>query len=339
MHRTFTYRITPADAGQTILQFLTARGYSRAIFTHLKRTPNGILLNQVWAYVTARVQAGDTLTVRLVEESDAEKILPISLPLDVRYEDEDLLIVNKPAGMPIHPSKLHQDDTLANAVLGYYKAQGISCTFRCISRLDRDTTGLVLLAKHMLSASLLGAMMRSRDIHREYLAIVHGTLPECGTICAPIARVSDSGIKRQVDSVHGESAITHYRRLACGDGCSLVLLRLETGRTHQIRVHMSYLGHPLLGDTLYAAFPDSPVLDSSVFASSALDSSALDSPALDSPAQIKRQALHSCRLYFTHPITGAAIDLTAPLPSDMALLFPQETLSRTEHVPLTVPRG
>lgn len=314
MHRTFTYQITSADAGQTILQFLTARGYSRAIFTHLKRTPNGILLNEVWAYVTTRVQAGDTLTIHLIEESDAGKILPISLPLSVCYEDEDLLIVNKPAGMPIHPSKLHQDDTLANAVLGYYEAQGISCTFRCISRLDRDTTGLVLLAKHMLSASLLGAMMRRREIHREYLAIVEGVPEESGTVCAPIARISCSGIKRQVDPIHGESAVTHYRRLACGDGCSLVSLRLETGRTHQIRVHMSYLGHPLLGDALYASAPESS-------------------------AQIKRQTLHSCRLYFTHPITGAAMDFTAPLPSDMALLFPQETLSRTESAPLTVSRG
>lgn len=329
MHRTFTYRITPADAGKTILQFLTARGYSRTVFTHLKRTPEGILLNEVWAHMTAQVQAGDMLTVHLVEEPDVEKILPLSLPLDVCYEDEDVLIVNKPAGMPVHPSKLHQNDTLANAVLGYYKAQGISCTFRCITRLDRDTTGLILLAKNMLSASLLGTMMRNRGIHREYLAIVHGTLPECGTICAPIARVSDSGIKRQVDPVHGEPAVTHYRRIACGDGCSLVSLRLETGRTHQIRVHMSYLGHPLLGDTLYASSPDS----------SALDSSALDSSALDSPAQIKRQALHSCRLYFTHPVTGAAIDLTAPLPSDMALLFPRETPSRTESALLTAPHG
>lgn len=311
MLRTFTYQITPSDAGKTILQYLTACGCSRAILTHLKKTPCGILLNGTWSYVSTKLAAGDTLVIKL-SESGSPEIAPVFLPLSICYEDEDILVVNKPAGMSIHPSKLHQNDTLANAVCGYYDMQGTPCAFRCINRIDRDTTGLVLLAKNMLSAALLSASMRKREIHREYLAIVQGTLPENGTINAPIARISPSNLKRQVDFLHGERAVTHYRRLACRDGLSLVLLQLETGRTHQIRVHMSYLGYPLLGDALYRANPDTQT-------------------------QIKRQALHSYRLYFKHPITGLSIDLSAPLPSDMAAFFPQVPLSHTGYSPSEVP--
>lgn len=304
MIRTFDYQITAPDAHRTILEYLTARGYSHAILVHLKKTPESILLNGKWEYVTARLKPGDHLHILLSEPEASKNIKPISAPLAICYEDADILVVNKPSGMPIHPSQGHHENTLANAVCGYFHEQGIPYTFRCVNRLDRDTTGLVILAKHMLSAAILNQAVVKRNIHREYLAITDGKVPENGTISAPIGRKSDSSIERQVDFCHGEPAVTHYRRLAFRDGLSLVALHLETGRTHQIRVHMKYLGCPLIGDFLY--HPD--------FA-----------PANDTRSiKIKRQALHSYRLQFTHPITGLPMDFLAPLPADMAALFPSD---------------
>ena len=195
---------------------------------------------------------------------------------------------------PVHPSLNHYDHTLANAVCGYYNDQEIPYTFRCVNRLDRDTTGLTLIAKHMLSSAILSTAAARREISREYIAIASGKTPESGTIDAPIGRVAGSTIERQIDFENGERAITHYRRLAYHDGLSLLSLHLETGRTHQIRVHLKSIGHPLIGDFLYNP----------------------------TDTTIKRQALHSYRLTFSHPITGESFVLTAPLPDDMHCLFP-----------------
>ena len=224
--------------------------------------------------------------------------LPVSMPLSICYEDEDILAVNKPAQMPVHPSLNHYDHTLANAVCGYYNDQEIPYTFRCVNRLDRDTTGLTLIAKHMLSSAILSTAAARREISREYIAIASGKTPESGTIDAPIGRVAGSTIERQIDFENGERAITHYRRLAYHDGLSLLSLHLETGRTHQIRVHLKSIGHPLIGDFLYNP----------------------------TDTTIKRQALHSYRLTFSHPITGESFVLTAPLPDDMHCLFPDFSL-------------
>ena len=196
--------------------------------------------------------------------------------------------------MPTHPSMDNYDNTLANAVLMYYQKQGIPFTFRCLNRLDRDTTGLTVIAKNALSSALLSSAIRTRQIHRSYLAIVSGITPESGTIDAPIARKDSSVIEREVNFSSGERAVTHFRRLAERNGLSLVLLTLETGRTHQIRVHMKYIGHPLIGDFLY--HPDF--------------------------RQIDRQALHAARLSFLHPIKKEPLVFTAPLPPDMQALFP-----------------
>ena len=167
--------------------------------------------------------------------------------------------------------------------------QEIPYTFRCVNRLDRDTTGLTLIAKHMLSSAILSTAAARREISREYIAIASGKTPESGTIDAPIGRVAGSTIERQIDFENGERAITHYRRLAYHDGLSLLSLHLETGRTHQIRVHLKSIGRPLIGDFLYNP----------------------------TDTTIKRQALHSYRLTFSHPITGESFVLTAPLPDDM----------------------
>jgi len=196
--------------------------------------------------------------------------------------------------MPIHPSINNYENTLANAVAYYYKKQGETFIFRCINRLDRDTTGLLIIAKHALSASILSKQMKAREIRRTYLAVCKGQLPtEVGIINAPIARKADSAIERCVDFSNGESAVTHYRVRYYQDGYSLVELHLETGRTHQIRIHMQYLGNPLPGDYLYC--PDY--------------------------SKISRTALHSYRLAFCHPITGNPMDFYAPLPTDMTAFF------------------
>ena len=240
------------------------------------------------------LQPDDRLTIVIPEETPSEHIVPVNLPFPVVYEDEDLMIINKPSDMPIHPSIHNYENTLANAAAWYFGQKGETFVYRCINRLDRDTTGLLILAKNRLSGALLSRMSAERKIHRQYLAIATGEIPKCGTIDAPIARACDSAILRQVDFVHGERAITHYRLLKFDGFYSLVLLQLETGRTHQIRVHMNHIGHPLPGDYLYN--PDYRFL--------------------------QRQSLHSWKLSFSHPVSGIPMEFTAPVPADMQQFLP-----------------
>ena len=218
----------------------------------------------------------------------------MDLPLCIVYEDEDIIVVNKPAGMPVHPSLNNYMNSLANALMYYYQQQGKPFIFRCTNRLDRDTSGLTVVAKHMVSSGILSAMTARHKIRREYLAIVRGHVtPPSGTIDAPIGRAGTPLIERRIDFEHGERAVTHYRVVKEKNGHSLVSLVLETGRTHQIRVHMKYLGFPLVGDYLY-------------------------NPDME---YIQRQALHSHSLAFRHPITGEDLKFTAELPEDMLRIF------------------
>lgn len=289
MKRIFNYSIPKEFEGCTLLSFLKEKQYSSQIITHLKRTEQGILLNGIWGRVRDILHENDVLTINLIETASSENIVATNLPLDILFEDEDIMVINKSAGTPIHPSQGNYDNTLANAVAYYYAQKGEPFIYRCINRLDRDTTGLLILAKHMYSASLLSNMVQNREIHREYLAIAAGLVPEQGIIEVPIGRVNGSTIERQVDFEHGDYACTHYRRLNYNQHYSLVSLRLATGRTHQIRVHMKHIGHPLPGDFLY-------------------------NPEYSA---IKRQALHSYHLQFLHPITKKEMEFTAPLPEDM----------------------
>lgn len=304
MKRIFTYQITPADAGQNIEQFLKKQGFSRQNIIDLKKMPESILVNSVWEHVNYPLKISDTLKICIDEKESSHRILPVKLPLDIIYEDEDLLVVNKPAGMPIHPSFNNYENTLGNAVAWYYQSRNIPFVFRCINRLDKDTTGLTIIAKHMVSASLLSQMTADRKIHREYLAIVHdNNLPDTGTICAPIGRKENSAIERRVDFAHGARAVTHYQVLKRKNGYALVSLLLETGRTHQIRVHMQYMNCPLAGDTLYNP--------SEIAYAASLSENGTDMRIL------KRQALHSARLEFEHPITKEMMCFTEELPEDM----------------------
>ena len=252
MERILEYEISKADAGKTIKDYLQEKGFSGQNIVELKKMKESILLNGVWEYVTCRVKEGDILRIHICEEESSEKIPPVELPFPIVYEDEDIVVVNKPADMPIHPSLNNYENTLGNAAAYYYAKQNKAFIFRCINRLDRDTTGLTILAKHMVSAGILQSQMVERKIKREYLAIVDGRIEEdTGTIDAPIGRKDGSTIERMVDFENGERAVTHYRVLGRKKDATLVALKLETGRTHQIRVHMTHKGHPLLGDFLY----------------------------------------------------------------------------------------
>lgn len=308
MERIIHYTIPFQFHQKPIDFYLKSMGYSSQNIIALKKMPESILINGIWKHVNYLLQENDTLTIHLKETISSQNIIPIALPLNIVYEDEDILVVNKPADMPIHPSQNNYENTLANAVMYYYNSQDIPYTFRCINRLDRDTTGLTILAKHMISAGILSSMVQRREIKREYTALVSGMLPSpCGIIDAPIGRVKDSAIERMIDYEHGEHAITHYQLLKQFSGNELlrtipsvrpdevfsqISLWLETGRTHQIRVHMKHLGCPLLGDFLY--HPDMRI--------------------------ISRQALHSAHLTFLHPIIHKQMDFTAPLPEDMKII-------------------
>ena len=289
MKRILTYLITESDSDQRIYDFLCHHGYSRHIRTWLKQHPGSVRLNGEEALFYFPLKNGDLLEISLEEEHPSENIVPVDLPIHIIYEDEDLMVIDKPADMPVHPSIGNYENTLANAAAWYFHRQDIPFVFRCINRLDRDTTGLLILAKHMLSGAILSDQMKKRAIHRTYLAITEGKTDPAGTIDSPIGRTDQSLILRQVDHENGDSACTHYLQKCWHpktfypetlpvpqDGLSLVQLQLETGRTHQIRVHMTSIGHPLIGDTLYN--PETALMN--------------------------RQALHSYRLAFTHPVTG-----------------------------------
>ena len=290
MNRTLTYEINSEYAGYSIDKYLKAHGYSSANITAIKKMPNNVVIDGEWVHMNRKLQAGEILTVNISEDDSSEKIPPVKMDLDIVYEDEDIIVINKPAGLPIHPSLNHYEDSLANGLAYYYEAQNKPFIFRCANRLDKNTSGLTVIAKHLVSGNILSTMVKNREFHREYYAIVRGHLDEPeGTIDAPIGRVDDSIITRQVDFENGERAITHYEVIDEKKGHSLISIHLETGRTHQIRVHFKYIGHPLIGDHLYN--PDFEYMT--------------------------RQALHSHKISFIHPITKKAMEFIAPLPDDM----------------------
>lgn len=293
MHRKIEYIVKPEEEGMTILSFLKKQGFSRHVLASMKSDKGAILLNNSRGFGRTPLKSGDHLLIHLTESVPSEHIVPTPMSLDILYEDQDLLILNKPCDTPVHPSMGNFHNTLANGVAYYYAQKGETFVYRCINRLDRDTTGALILAKNALSAAILSEQMQQRMIYRTYLAIVEGTLPDEGTIDAPIARAEDSLILRKTDFEKGERAVTHFRRLAVRNGYSLAELHLETGRTHQIRVHMKYIGYPLPGDYLY-------------------------NPHYET---FTRQPLHSYQLSFIHPITKKPMLITAPVPKDFRDAF------------------
>lgn len=290
MRRKLDFIIDENTDGKSIGDFLKSRGFSGNSIIRLKQTENGILLNDRKEHVNVTVHKGDRLTVQTGLEKPSEKIIPEDLPFPVVYEDEDLVVVNKPAGMPVHPSVNHHTHTLAGAAAFYFKKKGEPFVFRCVNRLDMGTSGLVILAKHGYAAGCLNRQMEERKITKEYLAIVEGNVKEeKGKIDKPVGRLEGSVIERTVDCDRGERAVTFYEVEQRYEGYTLLRVRPETGRTHQIRVHMKSIGHPLAGDFLYN--PGS--------------------------TEMKRQALHACRLCFQHPVTKEKLNFEVEMPEDM----------------------
>lgn len=293
MKRILQYRISEETEGITVKEFIKSKGITRHILVGMKEYPDSILVNGRYRFLNQPLEADDYVTITIRDSEASEKIRPVRLPLSILHEDEDILIVNKPANMPVHPSMGNYENTLANAVAYYYAEQGETFVYRCINRLDRDTTGALILAKNALSAALLSQMMQRREIHRTYLAIVKGIPPKAGVIDAPIGRADGSAIERQIDYRHGETAVTHFQLLKSDAKYSLVQLKLETGRTHQIRVHMKSIGHPLPGDYLY--HPDY--------------------------SDFSHQPLHSWKLEFVHPIEKKPLHFTAAVPHEFQSFF------------------
>lgn len=296
MERKLFFTISDENVGMTIQEYLKKLEFSSQNIIELKKMHRSVLINDEWVHMNYKLQKNQSLTIHIQELESNDKILPINLPFPILYEDEDLVIINKPADMPIHPSQNNYDNTLANAAAYYYEElQHTPFTFRCINRLDRNTTGLTILAKNMYSANVLAGQMQRREIKRLYLALLDGNLnAKYGTIRFPIGRKSGSTIERQIDFEHGDTAITHYCRLKEFDSYTLAAFQLETGRTHQIRVHMASVNAPLIGDTLY-------------------------NPKA-SANKLSRQALHAYRISFIHPITRKRMKFTAPIPEDMLSL-------------------
>lgn len=288
--------VSQEESGQTVRDLLQKNyGVSRRLLISAKYS-GVISRNGTLVYVNEKVAAGDVIQVTLPAES-AETLEPEPMPLAIRYEDEDLLLLAKPPGLVVHPTRTHPNGTLANGVVAYWLEKGESRKFRPINRLDKDTSGLLLVAKNQWAHEQCSRMQKDKSMKRTYQAVVHGVVKEDqGWIDAPIGLKETSIIERAVRA-DGQPARTHFTVLARGKEASWVELSLETGRTHQIRVHMSFLGYPLIGDDLYGGLRE----------------------------QIDRQALHAVQLEFHHPRTKEHQSFADPLPADIAQLVQKIT--------------
>ena len=284
MEKVFNIKIDITMDGQKIGFILKNQlKLSSAKIRRIKREKNGILLNGVHAIVVDKVSDGDVLVVN-INGKEAENIAPVNIPLDILLEDEDILVINKTGTMPVHPSRGHITDTIANAVMYHLADKEV---IHIITRLDRETSGIVLIAKNSWSASLLSDGMKNGEIKKEYIAIVNGIpVADKETISAPIKRKEEGQMLRCV-SEDGKEAVTIYEKIRNNEKLSLIRLYPVTGRTHQLRVHMSYIGNPIYGDSMYGAIQTE-----------------------------ERTRLHCSKIIFPHPVTGEKISINAPVPDD-----------------------
>ena len=298
--RRLTLTVSPDLAGRTVDMLLRrVLNLSGTAIKRAKAVPGGILLDGVPVFVSRRAEAGQLLSVLVGDATADGGVLPVPGPLHIVFEDEDLLVVDKPAGTAVHPGPGHPFDTLGNFIAEYYRTTGQIARFRPVHRLDRGTSGLICVAKHAHAQEVLKGRLHTPSFRRVYLAVCEGRpAPASGVIDAPIGRTEASALRREVRP-DGAPARTHYEVLASAGGRSLVRLMLETGRTHQIRVHMAWLGHPLTGDFLYGT---------------------------EDPALIARPALHAAELAFAHPVTGVPMTWQSPLPPDIRSLLKNGSL-------------
>lgn len=292
------FTVLQSDDGKTVKSYI--REYlplSSKMLKYVKYRENGILVNGESVTVRKILRAGDVLTLDLLDRESPEDLEAVELPIEIVYEDSDVVVPAKPAEMPTHPSHEHTRDTVANALAFRYREEGIPFVFRPINRLDRNTSGLLLVARNKLSAGILTAEMKAGEIKKTYLAVLAGVgLPKEGVIDAPLHRTEKSIILREVcsaDAPDAQNAKTLFRVLAESNGYTLAEAKPLTGRTHQLRVHFASLGHPIVGDTLYGT----------------------------SSEEIGRQALHAREICFFHPATREEMTLTAPLPKDLETLI------------------
>lgn len=287
------WKITSQYEGMLIRTFLMEiGGFSKRLLIKAKSENGKILVNGHHQTVRYVLRTGDLLTVILPRETIAARMKSENLPLNIVFEDENFLVVNKPAGIPTIPSSHQPTGSIANRLLYYYQTKGLPYTVHIVTRLDKDTSGLVLIAKHQYSHSRLSILQKSGGIYRKYTAFAQGRFKkELGTIDLPIDRMEGSIIQRTVLET-GKRAVTHYWVIEQLSEYAQLQLQLETGRTHQIRVHLAYLGHPLLGDDLYGG----------------------------TLSQINRQALHCKEISFLDPFSGQMKEFHANVPEDMLLL-------------------
>jgi len=286
MPRTIDFVVSSEYDDMKLFRFLRGGAkLSSRLVSSLKHYDDGIMRDGVKIRTIDKVRTGDVISITL--PSDEAGIEPIDYPLDILYEDNDLLIINKPAMLPMHPSHNHQGDTLANAVSWHLKEEGKTAVFRSVGRLDKGTSGVVVCALNRFSAARL-----SGNINKEYLAVVTKEFQGEGTIDIPIYRPDPMKTLRACGNGQGaEMAITHWQSLKIGNGISLLRIWLDTGRTHQIRVHFAYLGAPLLGDTMYG----------------------------DTNTEIGHQLLHCHKASLIHPATNELLTVTAKIPKEFSV--------------------
>ena len=282
MNRTLQFTVPDNYDGKKLLAFLRGEvGLSHRLVNSLKRTEQGLMLNGGHARTIDIIRAGDRVEVNIPAESPEAE--PLDVALDIVYRDDDIMVINKPAGLAMHPTHNHQGDTLQNAVLSYFARTGSAGGFHAVGRLDKCTSGAVIIALNRYSAARLQG-----NYAKTYLAIVGGLLTGSGTIDVPIYRPDPNKTVRACGS-DGERAVTHWRAIKNDGVSTLVEVTLETGRTHQIRAHFAHMGMPLAGDDMYGSMDK----------------------------RINRAALHCASVGFVHPVTGERLEFTIPLPKDM----------------------
>ena len=290
MKKNMTYRIEEGNI--TIKDFLLSNNISSKAISTLKKQVDGILVNGKGQFTNYKLQPNDILSINLDENNDYENIIATKMDLDILYEDDDIVIVNKSADITVHPSKKYFTNSLVNGLTYYYQNKNMDVKLHCITRLDKETSGCVLFAKNRIAANCLSNMVKQKEISKTYLSLASGKVSKQHfLISAPISRISKGNILRCVDFQTGKEALTECFLLGYYPSNDISLLKclLHTGRTHQIRVHLQYINHPIVSDSLYNK----------------------------SCNLLLRQGLHCYNIRFIHPISHQLIDVTSQLPADL----------------------